>query len=185
MRGITVLKPIFALMTIVIAFAAVADEPDLRAISSLTVDLDRVVELGTVSPVNGITSAAQPDEAALEVFADAGYATVIDLRGEGEDRGFDEAVAVEELGMHYVTLPIEGKGDVSFDNARKLDELLQKYPGPVLVHCGSGNRVGALLALRASLAGEDDESALELGRTGGLTGLEDVVRERLAEDAGQ
>ena len=179
------LRPISALMTIAIAFAAVADQPDLRPVSSLKVDLDRVVELGTVSSVDGITSAAQPDEAALEVFADAGYATVIDLRGEGEDRGFDEAAVVEELGLHYVSLPIEGKDDISFDNARKLDELLQEYPGPVLVHCGSGNRVGALLALRASLAGKDDESALELGRTGGLTGLESVVQERLAEDAGQ
>jgi len=135
-----------------------------------------------VSPVDGVTSAGQPDQAALEVFADAGYATVIDLRGEGEDRGFDEAAVVEDLGLHYVTLPIEDSDAISFENARKLDALLQEYPGPVLVHCGSGNRVGALLALRASLEGADDERALAVGREGGLTGLESVVQERLAED---
>ncbi len=174
-----------ALVMLALAFTAAADEADLGPVTSLKVDLGRVVELGTVSSVNGITSAGQPDQAALEVFADAGYGTVIDLRGEGEDRGFDEAAVVEELGLHYVTLPVEGKDGVSFDNARKLDELLQQYPGPVLVHCGSGNRVGALLALRASLAGKNDESALEIGRAGGLTGLESVVRERLAEGAGQ
>lgn len=174
-----------ALVMLALAFTAAADEADLGPVTSLKVDLGRVVELGTVSSVNGITSAGQPDQAALEVFAGAGYGTVIDLRGEGEDRGFDEAAVVEELGLHYVTLPVEGKDGVSFDNARKLDELLRQYPGPVLVHCGSGNRVGALLALRASLAGKDDESALEIGRAGGLTGLESVVRERLAEGAGQ
>ncbi|HSN52170.1 MAG TPA: sulfur transferase domain-containing protein [Woeseiaceae bacterium] len=179
------LRHISALAIIMFAFGVAADDTDFGPVSSLKVDLAKVVELGTVSPVNGITSAGQPDAAAFEVFADAGYATVIDLRGEGEDRGFDEAALLEELGLHYVTLPIENGDAISFENARKLDALLQEYPGPVLVHCGSGNRVGALLALRASLDGADDESALALGREGGLTGLESVVQERLAGDDGQ
>jgi len=37
------------------------------------------------------------------------------------------------------------------------------------------------LALRESLNGASDEAALAYGRAAGLTGLEDVVRERLAE----
>lgn len=180
-RGTAVLRQISLLALLALAFGAVADEPDLGAVTSLKVDLDQVVEHGTVSAVDGITSAGQPDRAALEIFADAGYATIIDLRGAGENRGFEEAAVVEELGMHYVNLPIEGMDAISFENARKLDALLQEHPGPVLVHCGSGNRVGALLALRASLDGADDESALAIGREGGLTRLEGVVRERLAE----
>ena len=181
-RGRNVLRHTSALLVIALALGVVADETDFGPVSSLKVDLGKVVELGTVSPVDGITSAGQPDTAALEVFADSGYATVIDLRGEGEDRGFDEAAVVEELGLHYVTLPIASGSEISFDNARKLDALLQQYPGPVLVHCASGNRVGALLALRASLDGADDEKALALGRQGGLTGLEGAVKERLAGD---
>ena len=177
------LRLITGLVVCALALGAVAAETDLGAVTSLKVDLDQVVALGTVSSVDGITSAGQPDEAALEVFADAGYATVIDLRGAGEDRGFDEAAVVEDLGLHYVTLPIAGKDAISFDNARKLDGLLKEYPGPVLVHCGSGNRVGALLALRASLDGADDEKALALGREGGLISLEGVVRERLDENS--
>ena len=175
-------RHIGAWLVIVLAFGVVADETDVGPISSLKVDLEKVVELGTVSPVGGVTSAGQPDKAALEVFAEAGYATVIDLRGEGEDRGFDEAAVVQELGLHYVILPIESGDAISFDNARKLDELLQGYPGPALIHCASANRVGALLALRASLHGADDETALAQGIEGGLTRLEGVVRERLAED---
>jgi uncharacterized protein (TIGR01244 family) len=181
-RGTTVLRPISILMIMALALGVAADETNLGPVTSLKVDLGKVVELGTVSPVDGITSAGQPNEAALEVFADAGYATVIDMRSEGEDRGFDEAKVVEELGLHYVTLPIDSNEAISFENARKLDELLNKYPGPVLVHCASGNRVGALLALRASLGGADDDSALAFGHEGGLTRLEPVVKERLAED---
>lgn len=172
----------FSLLALMMfAGCAVADDTDFGAVTSLKVELDQVVEHGTVSAVDGITAAGQPDREALEVFADVGYATIIDLRGAGEDRGFEEAAVVEELGMHYVSLPIEGRDGISFDNARKLDALLQEYPGPVLVHCASGNRVGALLALRASLDGADDETALALGRKGGLTQLEGIVRERLAE----
>ena len=175
-------RRISALTILALAFGAVAQEPDLTQVTSLTVDLKQVVQYGTVSPVDGISSAGQPDKAALEVFMDAGYATVIDMRAEDEDRGFEEAQFVEDLGMHYVAFPIASEDAVSFDSARKLDELLQDYPGPVLVHCASGNRVGALLALRASLHGADDEQALQLGREGGLTRLEGVVRKRLAED---
>jgi uncharacterized protein (TIGR01244 family) len=164
---------------------AFADDDAFAGVASLKVDLDQVVEIGAVSPVNGITSAGQPDEAALEVFADVGYVAVIDIRGADEDRGIDEARLVEEMGMHYVPFPIESKADISFENARKLDALIAGHDGPVLVHCGSANRVGALLALRESFKGADDEAALAHGREGGLTRLEDVVRERLAEGDGQ
>ncbi len=180
-RAHAVIRPISGLLLFALVFGAFADETNLQPVTGLKVDLAKVVDLGLVSAVEGVTSAGQPDEAALEVFADSGYATVIDLRAAGEDRGFDEAAAVEELGLHYVAMPIDGKDAISFDNARRLDELLDEYPGPALVHCGSGNRVGALLALRASLDGADDETALALGREGGLTSLEGVVRERLAE----
>lgn len=176
------LRPTIVLTLLVCACGVAAAEPDLTPVTRLKVDLEKVVELGTVSPVDGITAAGQPDAAALEVFADSGYATVIDMRGRDEDRGFDEIAAIEALGLHYVAFPIESEEAVSFDSARKLDELLKQYPGPVLVHCASSNRVGALLALRASLHGADDAEALEFGRKGGLKSLEPLVRERLAED---
>ncbi len=151
------------------------------AVSSLKVDIEDVVEAGAVEAVDGVTSAGQPDGEALQVFSDSGYEAVIDLRGGGEDRGIDERAAVEALGMDYVPLPIPGREDINFENAARLDALIEQYDGPVLVHCGSGNRVGALLALRESLNGASDEEALELGREGGLTRLEGLVQERLDE----
>jgi len=132
--------------------------------------------------ISGVTGHAQPDQAALEQARAAGYAAVIDLRTPAEDRGLpDERAAVESLGMSYITLPIAGAGDISFDNASELDRLLAQFDKPVYVHCASGNRAGALLALRAKLNGADDETAIEAGRETGLKGLEDVVRQRLQE----
>lgn len=133
-------------------------------------------------PAEAITAAGQPNESGLRELADSGYAAVIDLRAEGEDRGLDEQTVVENLGMDYVSLPIEGRGAISFENAKKLDQILGKYDEPVLVHCGSSNRVGALFALREKMNGADDEDALAFGKSAGMTSLEDTVKSRLAEN---
>ena len=147
------------------------------------VDVSTLVEAGQLAPVDGIKSAGQPDQAALQVFAEAGFTTVIDMRGPSENRGLDdEQEAVETLGMQYIAFPITGRDQISFDKAKKLDELLEGVDGPVLLHCGSANRVGALLALRHSLQGADDETALQFGKDAGLSSLEGVVRDRLSED---
>ena len=147
---------------------------------SIHVDVTEVVEAGEVAPVGGITSSGQPTAAALEVFARSGYKVVIDMRGPEEDRGMDDFEgAVEANGMEYVSFPVVGPDAISFDTARKLDDLLQGLDGPVLMHCGSGNRVGAVLALRESLAGADDETAIAYGRDAGMTRLEPLVREVL------
>lgn len=158
--------------------SACAADTVIAPTSPIQVDLADVVATGVVRPVDGISAAGQPDAAALAVFARNGYAAVIDLRTDGESRGFDEKAVVGELGMDYVSLPI-GRDDIGFANAQSLDELIANYDAPVLVHCGSSNRVGALLALRASLDGADNETAIELGKKGGLTGLEPAVRKAL------
>ena len=144
------------------------------------VDLEKVVAEGKVEPVDGISSAGQPDEAALQVFAEAGYAAVIDMRGPGEDRGIDDfPAAVEGRGMDYIAFPITSAEQFSFETARDLDDILERIDGPVLLHCGSGNRVGAMLALRESLKGAGAEQALQYGRDAGMTGLEPTVRQVL------
>ncbi len=147
-------------------------------------DLGQVVEQGRVSPVDGLTAAGQPDAAALGVFASSGYAAVIDMRTAGEDRGLDEPATVTSLGMEYVAFPIGGD-DITFDKAAELDTLLQQYDEPVLLHCGSGNRVGALLALREFAKSGDAEQAIQTGRDRGLTSLEDKVRSAIDEAGGQ
>ena len=145
------------------------------------VDLTTVVRDGVVEPIDGISAAGQPDAAAFEVFADQGYTTVIDLRTEPEDRGMDEAAVINDLGMEYVVFEIDKPEEINFDNARALDKLIADAEGPVLIHCTSSNRVGALLALRESLNGADDAAALQYGKEAGMTRLEGRVKEVLSE----
>ena len=147
---------------------------------SLKVDLDEVVAAESVVPADGITVSGQPDEEALAVFAESGYTTVIDLRGRQENRGLDEQAAVEALGMSYVPLPIENGDQVSFESAAELTRLIDEADGPVLLHCGSGNRVGALLALAKHQDGASVEESIRYGEEGGLTRLRTLVEKRLA-----
>ncbi len=144
------------------------------------IEIADVVKNGHVQPVDGVTAAGQPDLNALQVFADSGYVVIVDMRAADEDRGMDDEKGfVEGLGLEYVAFPIASEDEISFDKARELDELIRSYDGPVLLHCASSNRVGALLALRHSLNGASDEEALQHGRDGGLTRLEPVVVKRL------
>jgi uncharacterized protein (TIGR01244 family) len=147
----------------------------------ILVDINAVTRSEDLQPVDRLTSDGQPNLQQFELIAEAGYEAVIDLRGANEDRGLDEAAVLEKLGLDYVVLPVSSPDAISMQNAGHLDEILSRYDGPVLVHCGSGNRVGALLALRAGLHGASDAEALAVGKSAGLTGLEPVVRARLAE----
>jgi uncharacterized protein (TIGR01244 family) len=100
-----------------------------------------------------------------------------------EDRGMDdERAVVESLGMTYVAMPIGSADDISFENAALLDELMSGLDQPALVHCASGNRVGALIALRAKANGASNEEALAAGKAAGATRMEEIIRQKLGMD---
>lgn len=138
------------------------------------------VTLGIINelhPAPNLVTGGQPSQAQFEQAAGE-IRTVINLRASGED-GFDEAPRVEALGMRYVAIPVQGAAGVTEANARLLDSALNEG-GPTLVHCASGNRVGALLALRAFyIQGASPSEALEIGQAGGLTSLEQTVTQHL------
>ena len=166
-------------LALTVPWTCLADETGATTIAIAADDVR--ADAGTLAGHRSV-SMGQPDEAILAAARDAGFVAVIDLRTAGEDRGFDEPAAVEALGMEYHSLEIAGAKGVTFDNAGALDDILAGIDGPVLLHCKSGNRVGALTALRASMRGASDGAALEIGREAGMTGLETAVTERLSED---
>ena len=120
----------------------------------------------------------QPTADELAALAEQGFETVINLRMPDEDA--TTAEVAEELGMNYVSLPIDGSAGLTEENAIAFAELLGELEGPAVVHCGSGNRVGAMYALKAFYVdGMSSEEALAVGQEAGLTSLEDSVREQL------
>lgn len=96
-------------------------------------------------PLADVATAGQPRAEHFDRLAAAGYRTVIDLRHPEESRGFDEAEATRAAGLRYENIPVTAAtlGDAEFDRFRAL--LGEPDIRPVLVHCASANRVGALL----------------------------------------
>ena len=130
-------------------------------------------------PFDNVVTGGQPTFAQLKMAHDEGFKVVVNLRTDKEQPGpAEESSWVEELGMRYFPIPVEGAKGVSLENARLLAEVLSKQENyPLIVHCQSGNRVGALFALKAfSLDGKSEKEALEVGRRAGLTSLEPIVQ---------
>lgn len=109
-----------------------------------------------------------------------GVQHVIDLTIPAETPDFDEAAVLRHAGIAYDNLPIAGAGALTRENVIAFDALLRDAGKPLLVHCASSNRVGAMAALRAAwIEGKPVDAALAEGRAWGMTSLEDAVRERL------
>lgn len=96
-------------------------------------------------PLPDVGAAGQPAVGAWAALAQSGVRTVLDLRAADEPRGQDEPPAVRAAGLDYVAIPITPQTlrDEDFDAVRAL--VRDPARRPIVVHCGSSNRVGALL----------------------------------------
>lgn len=120
------------------------------------------------------------DEEKVIALATAGVELVINLQ-PNDELSFDESAAVKRAGMQYEHLPINGAAELKQLKILAFDNLLRQHHGKKMaLHCGSGNRVGAAMALRAGwLRGRKMDTAMARGRSHGLTKLEQEVHNRL------
>lgn len=157
------------------------------------------VEVGYAAPVadwsgfnnikrdGSVYFAGQPTADALREAPKRGVTTVVNLRPGAEmaERvDFDEPALVEELGMEYVSIPVEG-ASISAREADQLASVLKSRKGDVLIHCGSANRVGGLWALYLERhQGLSRDESLARGRQAGLRSdrLEQRVRQEMDEE---
>lgn len=103
----------------------------------------------------------------VQALAQHGFKTIIDLRTEAEGT-HEEKVAVEAAGMHYVNIPVTGAG-INDEQLAAFTKAIEAADTPVLVHCASGNRAGALWATYRMSQGVAPAIALEEGRTAGMS----------------
>lgn len=124
-------------------------------------------------PLPGIGAAGQPGPGAWDALAKSGARTVVDLRAPNEPRGYDEPAAVSAAGLEYVALPVTQVtlSDAQFDTLRGI--LRDPARRPIVVHCASSNRVGALLLPYFALDEKQPlDKAIELAIDAGLRSQE-------------
>lgn len=119
-------------------------------------------------PEPGILTAAQPTAEQLADLGRAGYKTVLDLRMPEESRPFAEPAAVAQAGMAYRNIPFT---TATLDDAA-IDRFLaslREAERPVVIHCASSNRVGAMYYAHLVLEkGVAPAEALERAKAAGL-----------------
>jgi uncharacterized protein (TIGR01244 family) len=189
------MRMVFALLLLVV-FAASCKKEDKQAGSAAPeqarptetkpagTGLAAIAIPNAKSAADRLLTGGQPTEEHLQQAKDSGVKVVVNLRTKAEENEYaTEAAKVESLGMKYVHLPIDGKqGDgLNEENARKLAELVAEKPA--LVHCTSGERVGALFALKAFYVDKlPAEEALKVGKASGMTkpSIEKLVTDIMA-----
>ncbi len=119
--------------------------------------------------LGGVFLASQPEKEDFTHAKEGGIKFVLNLR-EKDEMDWDEAELVESLGMEYVNVPFKSPKtltDEVFAETRKL--LSNEKKRPLLVHCASANRVGAVwLAHRVLDGGKSYDEALKEAKTVGL-----------------
>ena len=118
-----------------------------------------------------IATGGQPKDSAFATLASNGYRAVLNLRTatEGVDLKHEQE-AVEKAGLRYVNIPVAS----SAPKPEQVDEFIKavkdKDNHPMLIHCGSANRVGAFwMIYRVVDQGWPEDKALEEAAKIGLT----------------
>jgi uncharacterized protein (TIGR01244 family) len=105
----------------------------------------------------------QPTDSAFAKLAAHGYRAVLSLRTASE--GVDlkqQQEAVEKAGMHYVSVPVVSSAPKPEMVDAFIKAVKDKDNQPMLIHCGSANRVGAFwMIYRVVEQGWPEEKALE------------------------
>ena len=126
-------------------------------------DVQRIHTLG------GVFLASQPGPEDLKHASEGGIKTVVTLR-QDDEIDWDEKATVEALGMEFHSLPFKAPGELSdavLDEVRGL--LRDESKRPLLLHCSSANRAGAVwLAHRVLDGGLAFEAAEAEATTVGL-----------------
>jgi len=126
----------------------------------------------------------QPSEADFHYLKSVGISKVINLRPTTEAIDFDQSQLMQELAMDYHLIVIADGRDLTREAVQRLVDLLPSDECRCLFHCASGNRVGALLALKAYwFDGFDVDQAIQIGLDSGMTKLLPIVTQIIEETA--
>ncbi len=130
--------------------------------------------------VGNVVLSGQPSAEAIGLLKIQGYRTIVSARAAGE-LDWDEAAEAAKNGLTFISIPVPSPvTEITDEQVARLAEAMQKSKRPILLHCGSGNRIAGLWAVYlAEHEGVPVERALELGQKAGMRSVRAAVEKRL------
>jgi len=100
--------------------------------------------VGNIHRFGKIYLAGQPQADDFRIAHEMGIKTILNIR-EHAELDWNEKKVVEDLGMQYFHIPFSTPKNLTDDIFAKTRKLFSdKSKHPIMVHCGSANRVGAV-----------------------------------------
>lgn len=111
----------------------------------------------------------QPESTSFQQAAQAEFKSVLNLRSPQEEGALpDEQANVEQAGLVYAQIPVK-PSEMSDELTDRVMQTLDELPKPVLTHCKSGMRSGAMaLMYQATRNNMSAEMALQKGKEKGF-----------------
>lgn len=175
-KKLAALTAIAICLTPLAELSIAAESPNYAQISSIELENLR-------QPAVNRFSSGQPSQTDLEALAAEGVKHIVSLRPESE-LDWDEKAVVEGLGMTFHRVPVSVPEGINYDNADRLNQLLADIGDEAtLLHCSTGNRVGAMMALTHGEETGDTDTAIAIGKAWGITmpPVENRVRSLMQE----
>lgn len=131
-----------------------------------SVDPAAIPNYAVVRP--GLAAAGRPSDEGLLQLKAQGFRTVVDLRTTKEEGLPEEKALLESQGIKYVHVPVSPATFSAADVDTVQAVIDDAASGPVLLHCASANRVGAVWAVIQARAGKPIDDAIAEGKRVGL-----------------
>ena len=157
---------------VVVAQTAVTQVPEPERVSRA------VTRYSQVTPQ--IAAAGILQDGAVAELKSLGFTTVVDLRGPEEGTALEQRAA-GGLGLRYINIPVTNEVPTDAQIVEFARVVESGANQPIIIHCASANRVGAMWALYRAARGAPMSTAIAEGRAIGLQAArENAVRWRLS-----
>lgn len=131
-----------------------------------------------------IATGGQPSDQAFAKLAAGGFRSVLNMRQSSEIDVEKERSLVEKAGMKFVNVPVTTSAPESERVVEFIKAVKDESNHPMLIHCGSANRVGAFWMIYLAIdEGLPEDKALAEAEKIGLTnpGLKAFAQNYIAQ----
>lgn len=141
--------------------------------------VNNIMRYQRVAP--NIATSGALDNSAIQELVKYDFRTVIDLRTEQEGAN-KEKIALKKTDMEYFNIPVTREG-IGESQLAAFKEVLAQASSPILLHCSTGNRAGAMWTVYRLSEGIPADQAFKEGRATGMNdAMAETIKQRWCQD---